>query len=195
MGLAASEELPTLRVAELTITVSGRAACEWLGGCQAALAIEPTIDPAATLDPGGPAPEGIALDLVQVEEADRGTYDVGPGADLPTTIEPGAYRVVGEWNLMSDIPSAGTFPIMGTQYGCVAPLSVEFDDHSSVDHAGVRPRRDVRRGRGSRLNGTPPHMRPVVIRKATSLRAQRLSPARTPGSRAPARTSAGAASC
>lgn len=94
-------------------------------GCQAALAIEPTTDPMATLDPGGPAPEGIALDLVQVEEADRGTYDISPSADLPATIEPGTYRIVGEWNLMSDIPSAGTFPIMGTQYGCVAPLSVD----------------------------------------------------------------------
>jgi hypothetical protein len=93
-------------------------------GCQAALAIEPTADPMATLDPGGPAPEGTALDLVQVEEADPGTYDIGPGADLPTTIEPGTYRIVGEWNLMSDVPSAGTVPIMGTQHGCVAPLTV-----------------------------------------------------------------------
>ena len=76
-------------------------------GCGALIALEPTTEPDASVEPGWEPTDPISFELMDVPQADVGTFDVGPPLDAPASIEPGTYRVVAGVYLATDLRSQG----------------------------------------------------------------------------------------
>ena len=91
----------------LAIAASGTVGCEWMLGCAAFVAIEPTSEPDAPLPEAWRPADPIVLSITDMPEGGRLTLEVGAPADPPATIAPGSYRVVAAWAFMDDVPSAG----------------------------------------------------------------------------------------
>lgn len=131
---------PTVRDATpsaglLSIEASGMVGCDWMLGCGALLAIEPSDDPLATLPPAWRPSPWIDLPTEVVPEGGGRTMRVGRPVDAPVSLEPGRYRVVAGWAYADDQASFPPDPLAGppiTSFHSTCQTRVEVAEGAAV---------------------------------------------------------------